>query len=930
MHTKEFNIFLAIATARETEALLGVYPNILNSYHYFKSRPDFIAQVNEATDNFILDSGAFSAFTCGKSIYLDQYTEYVDAIGAADGTGFEFMTLDVIGDGLKTFAMYERFLAQGRDPIPVFHFGSDFSQLVTLCEMGIKRLAFGGLVGRGNTREFLDEAWRTVIKHQQGTLKVHGLGLTNFSDMLRYPWWSVDSSSVSGCYRFGRAFQNYDRNNRRFGGAINVHDYMRQFFPTWEDQPIGPKPNESIDGISPQCFLIEKQSMLYIEAQAHLRELRLKETYAHLTSQAMFSFCDCEAWIPVAVPDDELPLVAPPSVRLGGGASIESRQVDWDFSAHTIDTPAPDYGVPRVFALDFETFYSTEYSVKKMGAWQYTRDSRFNAYCLGIVGEERAWCGPVDCVDWERLRGSTCLVHNQGFERNCFDRLELDEIVPADIYASIKWVDTADMCAFHCYPRSLDGAMSAVFNEVLDKDVRRRLESCNCTEPEVLEYCVKDCESSYRLWAQLHDRWPVHERRISQETFRIGRGNVYVDTQKAEQWLGEIAAYLEDTVAHIPFDPPGSDKKAATFLSAEYGVEPPPNWQMTKPDYMIWKMALPSEARAWVEMREDFKKARKIYGTIEAILARTDDHERLFYELLYFGASTGRWSGAGGLNMQNWHRKARWNIRHLLVAPPGYVMGIHDFAQIEARSLLWLAGDWEQLALIREVGDVYEAHARQTMNYVNPLPMTAGDPDMRHLAKARVLALGYGCGDRNFQFMAKTLCDLELSPEVCTETVLNYRDTNSRICDLWADRESKLKGCVGGDWANPLPSGRNLHYRNIHTRRVERDWGDGDIRMEKQTFASIGRRVVGVYGGLLIENENQAFCRDIMASAWLRCVNAGYKPLMTIHDELIYLYREDQAERDLKVVDAIMSRVPLWCAGLPLGVAGELSKHYKK
>lgn len=923
---REFNIYLAIATKRETEALFGVYPNLLNSYWYFKRDAEFICNVIENTEKFKLDSGAFSAFTSGKCVYLDQYQEYLESL--TTDKPFDYVMLDVIGDGVKTFAMYGKMLSLGLNPVPVFTKGSCMSILKKLCEMEVEKLCLGGIVG-GDIVEHLDQCWKTILTFQNPNkpIKVHGLGLTNFRDMVRYPWYSVDSSSVSGCYRFGRAFQTYDVHNKRFGGSIHVHDYMRLFFPHWEDQPIGPKFNESI-GVSPQCFLIAKQAELWRDAQDHLRAIRKTADFSYLVAQSSFFFMDAPEYNRVEVADDDLPLIAPPSAR-GGGMSIADRQEGWDFGDHIIEGEADEgHDESGVVAIDFETFYSTDFSVTTLGSWAYARDEQFKTYCIGAYGEGLYWCGPSNMFDWNKLRGKKVLAHNVNFERNVVERLVADGIAP-DWMLDIEWIDTADLSAYFNYPRALDGAMKQIFGESLDKSVRDRLKSCDCTELEVVEYCVEDCRSSYRIYQLLYADWTSAERRISQETLRIGRANICVDTDKAERWIEEIEAYLVDERPKIPFDPPGSDQKAAKYLDETYNVEPPPNWQMKKPEYMNWKQQLPPEARAWVVMREDFKKARKILNTIRSILTRTDEDGYLHYELKYFGASTGRWSGSGGLNMQNWHRKARWNIRHLLVAPPGYVLGIHDFAQIEARSLLWLANDWDQLNLIRQIGDVYEAHARSTMGYNLEEALKTGDPDMRHLAKARVLALGYGCGDTNFQFMAKSLCDLDLEPSVCSETVIDYRETNSGIVRLWADRELQARACMGGNWSNVLPSGRPLNYRNIHTEMVMKE-RNGKKRREKQLYANIGRRKVGIYGGLLIENENQAFCRDIMSSAWLRCNQADYHPAMTIHDELVFLYPERTAERDLAVVDAIMSRVPAWCAGLPLEVEGELSKHYKK
>ena len=124
---------------------------------------------------------------------------------------------------------------------------------------------------------------------------------------------------------------------------------------------------------------------------------------------------------------------------------------------------------------------------------------------------------------------------------------------------------------------------------------------------------------------------------------------------------------------------------------------------------------------------------------------------RMAYELKYFGATTGRWSGGGGLNLQNLNRKTAEGVdlRRAIVAPPGRVLGVVDYSQIESRVLLYLAGDVTALSLFRANpdADAYEIHARSTMGYAEAEPLKAycdrAGSNLRQLAKARVeLLLG--------------------------------------------------------------------------------------------------------------------------------------------------------------------------------------------
>ena len=73
--------------------------------------------------------------------------------------------------------------------------------------------------------------------------------------------------------------------------------------------------------------------------------------------------------------------------------------------------------------------------------------------------------------------------------------------------------------------------------------------------------------------------------------------------------------------------------------------------------------------------------------------------------LVYCGSVTGRFSGGGKLNVQNLGRAGLGaQIRGLLVAKPGHVFVIADFAQIEARITAWYSGQRDAAGVYREAG----------------------------------------------------------------------------------------------------------------------------------------------------------------------------------------------------------------------------------
>jgi DNA polymerase len=326
------------------------------------------------------------------------------------------------------------------------------------------------------------------------------------------------------------------------------------------------------------------------------------------------------------------------------------------------------------------------------------------------------------------------------------------------------------------------------------------------------------------------------------------------------------------------------------------------------------------------------RSANRTAKVLESMQARRMPDGRMTYELKYFGASTGRWSGGGGLNMQNYNRKPAENVdlRRCIVAPPGYRLAVVDYSQIESRVLLYLAGDVATLEMFRAnpEADAYEIHARATMGFCEAEPLRdyclRTGSGLRQLAKARVLGLGFGCGAKRFVEVAKVMAGLEIGEGESERIVREFRESNPKIVALWESLNDSCASCDGGNYELPLPCtqiypplGRYLFYRDV---KAGKDGIDCTVAGDR----------IKVYGGLLAENWTQATARDVLASAWLRCDAAGYRPVLSVHDELVFEVPEASAEEDLKRIVGIFEEPVPWAAGLPLRADGKLCSVYGK
>ena len=126
--------------------------------------------------------------------------------------------------------------------------------------------------------------------------------------------------------------------------------------------------------------------------------------------------------------------------------------------------------VPPI-AVDFETHYATDYSVKELGNRAYCHDPRFNAWAVSTYDGVTTWAGrPKDC-DWRSLHGREWVSHHREFDKAVFERLQRDGVIPTEI-APVAWHCSAAACAFLQLPRDLKGACSALLGEEPDKSFR--------------------------------------------------------------------------------------------------------------------------------------------------------------------------------------------------------------------------------------------------------------------------------------------------------------------------------------------------------------------------------------------------------------------------------------------------------------------------
>lgn len=178
---------------------------------------DRIKESNSKCKLFI-DSGAFSAWTKGKAIDIDEYINFintykeyftvcasVDSIPGEARTTYTATAEQVAESAKKTWDNFLYMRAKMDNPdilLCTFHCGESWEVLEKILsyqdEHGfIKYIAFGGLVGKSEAiiKTFFEKAFHIVKNSPNPNVNIHAFGMTRFSYLEEYPFTSADSTS---------------------------------------------------------------------------------------------------------------------------------------------------------------------------------------------------------------------------------------------------------------------------------------------------------------------------------------------------------------------------------------------------------------------------------------------------------------------------------------------------------------------------------------------------------------------------------------------------------------------------------------------------------------------------------------------------------------------------------------------------------------
>ena len=614
-----------------------------------------------------------------------------------------------------------------------------------------------------------------------------------------------------------------------------------------------------------------------------------------------------------------------------------------------------------LITLDFETFYSKDFSLKKLTTEEYIRNPLFEVVGVGVKvndgptewasGADDQMKDYLDSFDWAN---SMLLAHNTMFDGAILD-WKFD--IRPKIYA-----DTL------CIARALNGVEHSVSlaalveryglgkkgTEIVNAIGKKRDDFSEEELDRYGDYCVNDVELTYELFKTMGKYFPKRELKLIDLTLRMFIDPILdLDLGLLEQHLTQIRNHKDELLEAAGIE----DKKELMSnikfaeLLRELDVEPPTKISPTTGQ----------EAFAFAQTDGGFKALQehenpKVQALVAARLGYKSTLEEtrtqrfidiakrglLPVPLRYHAAHTGRWGGDDKINLQNLPSRGPNGkmLKRSIVAPDGYTLIDCDSSQIEARVLAWLAEQEDLVSAFANKEDVYVNMASR----IYRKPKEEISKDERFVGKTTILGSGYGMGAVKFQAQMKNF-GFDVDLDEARRIIKVYRDTNWKINHLWRQaqlmlvdmiNENEEGGCFGVRGAMEYGfkyQGGEIGVINGHIRlpskllmRYERlDSTTGDLGEEFSYQTRKGR--TRIYGGKVIENVCQALAGCIIGEQMLD-IAKKYRVVLTVHDSVVCCVPEEEAEEAQQYVESCMRKVPNWAKGLPLDCESGVAKAY--
>lgn len=612
----------------------------------------------------------------------------------------------------------------------------------------------------------------------------------------------------------------------------------------------------------------------------------------------------------------------------------------------------------ETFYVDVETYYSQEYSLRKMTTVEYILDAQFECigWAVAKLDGTKCWMSPAQFAHFlKRLPMEVTFVsHNALFDMGvCSWRFGYTPTIMVDTLGMAR-----AMLSHKLKRLSLEsvanylglGAKGKTVLKVIGMNRKAILDAG--LMPEYGAYSIQDAVLCGGIMMELFKRgFPLSEimvmdmviRACVEPKFQLDQPILYQHLQDTQTEKATLLAStgLVDNKALM-----SNDQFAALLQS--YGVDPPrkrslttgkETWAFAKtdaefneleehPDPMVQALVT---ARLGIKSTIEESRTKRFIA-ISQLSWPITQLGNMPMPLRYSGAHTHRLSGEWALNVQNLSvRKGGAKLRHSLKAPKRYKVVVADASQIEARLTCTFCEQQDMMDGFARNLDLYAEFASEFFGFtVNKKT----HPNERFVGKQCILGLGFGMGWAKFVLRIPIESRNQLgvvmviSDEDGQKVVNMYRRKYSRIAAMWdrlnniipmmCDKNCNIKvGPVTFKYQHVvLPNGMCLFYENL--RHDGQNW-----------IFEYGKFIKRLYGGKLLENIIQALDRvQVMEAAVRVFARTSFRMALQVHDELVYVVPEEKAAWLLQICKEELARRPWWMPALPLDADGNTGASY--
>jgi DNA polymerase len=595
-------------------------------------------------------------------------------------------------------------------------------------------------------------------------------------------------------------------------------------------------------------------------------------------------------------------------------------------------------GNASVYVLDFETFYSDEFSLRKMPTEAYILDRQFEMIgCAVDDGSSVEFLTKNEFVRWAAgVDWSRCAMigHN----------LKFDAAIAAWLFGIVAgwYVDTMGIANQFIRPYtgrvSLDACcryLGLPLKSNALKDVK------GLRAHEIVTMGLWDAYATYGMGDARNTReifkiyWPRLTRdarvkldwtvrnyitpklQLDRDILEANLAMVENDRKTLQQATG-----LEGVLFRSPHKFADKLREMGVEVESKSGkAEDIPAVAKNDPFLQGMLHGPDLELRMLAKARLAFSSSLELTRSKRLLRMHAATGGLMLAPYNYCAAHTGRPGGSDGVNLTNLASGSA--LRKAIKAPPGKKIVTVDASQVEARIVAELAGCKALSDIFRAGGDPYAEFMSMVLN---EKITKATHPVERQCGKVCILSLQYGVGKTTLNKRLR-VSNIIKSDAEAEFLVYGYRNGYPTILGTGNEGVTQLSRAVLTNQDVPWRWGMLLTPYGI--RRPNGEWLLYDqLQVQMGELVYYSHRYKSwqkLYAGSFNENLAQAMANDIVGQVHVKYVD---KVVLHNYDALSVVVDDDEAEAWRELLIAEFSVPPAWAPTIPLAAEGKIDQSF--